>query len=282
MAVSQVNLRYEVGVIMNILKRECKVNLKVFLFWILGLLVLIFAGMTKYTGLNGAAGGTSINDLLSQIPKVVLAVFGMAGVDITTLAGYYSVIVFYVLICGIIYSVHLGANAVSREVIDKTYEFIFTKPCSKKYVLGMKVLAGWLAIVGFTVMSMVFSYASVAALGTEENMNELIILYGIVVFILSSLFYAFTIFFATASNKAEKGMLYGNLSFLLAFIMGIVHDMLDNGTVIKWISPLKYFEANDLIAGKLDGVFLIVCLCLTVVLLVFSFERFQQNDLQAS
>jgi ABC-2 type transport system permease protein len=267
---------------MNIFKRECKQNLKPFLFWILGLFVLIFAGMTKFTGIEAATGGISVNKILSQFPKVVLAVLGISDIDISTLPGYYAIIAFYVIICGAIYSIHLGSNAVSREVIDKTYEFIFTKPCSKKYVLAMKVLAGWIAIGAFALLNLLFSYAAVAALKLEGNINQLILLYSIVVFVLSSLFFALAIFFSTVAKKAEKGMLYGNLCFLFAFVMSIVYDMLENGTIIKFISPMKYFEAKDLIAGHLDILFLFISICLTLILLGVSFQRFQKNDLAAS
>jgi len=141
---------------MNILKRECRANLKTFLFWNLGLFVLAFTGMTKFTGIAAATGGEDINKILNQFPKVILAVLGISSVDISTLAGYYSILAFYALICGAIYAIHLGNNAVSREIVDKTYEFIFTKPCTKTYVLGMKVIAGRLDL-GFLALSIVFN-----------------------------------------------------------------------------------------------------------------------------
>ena len=263
---------------MNILKREGKANFKVFLFWILGLFILVFAGMTKFTGIVATTGGADINKILNQFPKVILAVLGISGVDINTLAGYYTIIAFYVLICGAIYAIHLGNNAVSREVVDKTYEFIFTKPCMKTYVLGMKVIAGWMAIVAFSVINLLFSYAAVAALKFDGNINKLILLYTIVLFVLSSLFYALSIFFATMAKKPEKGALYGNLCFIFAFIMGIVYDMIENGSLIKFISPMKYFLAKDLIAGHLDLFFLVLCIVLTIILMFVAFRKFQKKS----
>lgn len=264
---------------MNIFIRECKVNLKPFLFWNLGLFVLVFAGMTKFTGIESATGGMSMNEILNRFPKIVLAVLGISGVDISTLPGYYAIIAFYVIICGVIYSLHMGANAVSREVVDKTYEFIFTKPCSKIHILSMKVLAGWFAIAGFSIMNLLFSYMAVSFLKFEDNINKLIFLYTIALFVLSSLFYAFAIFFSTLTKKAEKGTMYGNLFFLFAFVMSIVYDTLEDGAVIKYISPMKYFEAEDLIKGHLDLTFLFISICITIALIVISFQRFQKKDL---
>jgi len=265
---------------MNILKREGKANLKTFLFWVLGLFVLVFAGMTKFTGIAAATNGADVNKIVEQFPKVILAVLGVSGVDITTLAGYYTIIAFYALICGAIYAIHLGNNAVSREIVDKTYEFVFTKPCTKTYVLGMKVIAGWIAIAAFSILNLLFSYAAVAALKFDGNINHLILLYTLVLFILSSLFYSLSICLATIAKKAEKGALYGNLCFLFAFIMGIVFDMLEDGRLIKLVSPMKYFEAKDLIVGHFDVGFLLLCIVLTTSLTCIAFIKFQKNELK--
>jgi len=89
-----------------------------------------------------------------------------------------------------------------------------------------------------------------------------------------------SIFLATIASKAEKGALYSNLCFLFAFIMGIVYDMLDNARIIKFISPMKYFEAKDLIAGKIDFVFLLLCIVVITVFVYAGFIKFQKNELQ--
>jgi len=264
---------------MNILKREWKANLKVFLFWILGLFILVFTGMTKFTGIAAATDLGDINQILDQFPKVILAVLGVSNVDITTLAGYYSILAFYALICGAIYAIHLGNNAVSREIVDKTYEFVFTKPCTKTYILGMKVIAGWMAIAAFSIFNLLFSYAAVVALKFDGNINQLILLYTIVLFVFSSLFYALSIFMATIAKNPEKGALYSNLCFLFAFIMGIVYDMLENGRLIKFISPMKYFEAKDLIVGKFDMGYLLLSIVLITILTYVGFRKFQKNEL---
>jgi len=265
---------------MNILKRECKANLKVFLFWGLGLLLLEFTGMTKFTGIVAATGGADINQILDQFPKVILAVLGISGVDISTLAGYYTILAFYTLICGAIYAIHLGNNAVSREIVDKTYEFVFTKPCTKTHVLAMKVIAGWLALAGFTVMNLLFSYGAVVSLKFDGNIDKLMLLYTVVLFIFSSLFYALSIFLATIGKTPEKGALYSNLCFLFVFIMGVIYDMIDNGKIIKIFSPMKYFEAKDLIAGKIDFLFLLLCVVFISCLIYMGFKKFQKSDLK--
>ncbi|SFR72952.1 ABC transporter permease subunit [Anaeromicropila populeti] len=265
---------------MNILKRELKANLKVFIFWIIGLFVLLFAGMTKFSGMGQVAGGADVNAVMSKFPKVVLAVFGMVGVDVASLPGYYAILAYYVLICAVIYGIQLGVNAAVKEINDKTYEFIFTKPCSRSYVLGIKIAASWFNLILFIIFEFVFSLLAVAFLDTGEQINQVIFLYAVSILLVSSLFFSLAVFLSIVIKEVEKGMLYTNLIFLSAFVMAIVYDMLENGRVIKVITPFKYFEAKDLVKSRLDGWYVLVCMALSMVLLTESFVKFKKKDLK--
>lgn len=258
---------------MNILKRELRAGLKPFLFWTLGLFVLVFAGMVKYTGIS--AGGVSINELLAQFPRVVLAVLGIVGIDIETLGGYYAVIVYFAIICVSIYAVFLGANAVNRESIDKTYEFIFTKPRSRKYILLMKLLSGFIYLSLFCLLHYLFSISATATLKLSENINHEMLLFSLSVFFVGLLFFGISTFAATIANRPEKGMFYGNLCFLFSFVIGIIYDMLENGKILRIFTPIRYFLPSDLLSGYLDPSYIVLCLVLTFLLFLGSFHFFE-------
>ncbi|MHB1154661.1 MAG: ABC transporter permease subunit [Eubacteriales bacterium] len=264
---------------MNILKRELRTILKPFIFWTIGLFILVFAGMTKYTGVANAPGELNLNDLLVKFPRVFLAVMGMADADLGSLGGYYSVLVFYALICTVIFAIHLGNNAVSRESIDKTYEFIFTKPRLRSYVLRMKLITAWFYLIIFSIFHYIFSVSAVQALGFSENINFEMLLFSLMLFLTGSIFLALSAFISATVKNAEKGAMYGNLCFMFAFIMGIIYDILESGFVIKLFSPLRYFSTADLLDKKLDPVFVFICITITAVFLTGAFIKFNKRDL---
>ena len=138
---------------MNILKRELRAGRKTFILWTIGLFFIMFAGIAKYTGFSGEA---NITELFDSFPRIVLAVFGMVGLDVTSLGGFYSVVVYYGIICAAIYGVSLGCRAVNEEAIDKTYEFIFTKPRSRSFILGMKMLSAFIYLTLYSILSYAF------------------------------------------------------------------------------------------------------------------------------
>ncbi len=262
---------------MNILKRELRAGFKPFIFWTIGLFVLVLIGVAKFQGVS--AGGGDITVLMDQFPRPVLAVLGMVDVDISTLGGYASVLFYYVLICAVIFSVNVGSSAVTRESVDKTYEFIFTKPVTRGKILTMKLAAGWIYLFIFCALNAVFSLIAVATLKQAETITGPTLLYSLAIFLTASLFIALSAFLATMARQPDKGSLYGNLAFLYAFILGVIYDMLENGGPLRLISPFKYFLPADLLACKMDAVYTVITLLVTASFILGAAALLKKKDL---
>lgn len=262
---------------MNILKRELRAGLKPFVFWMIGLFVLCYVGIIKFESYTESG---SMSELIASFPRVVLAVMGAVGVDVGTLGGYTALLFYYVLICAVIYAVHLGAAAVTRESVDKTYEFVFTKPCSRSHVLGTKLASAYIYLLFFCVFNGLFAMMAVGYLKTTEIITPEIWFCVLTVFLIGALFVALSAFFASLARQPEKGTLYGNLSFLYAFILGVVYNMLENPGLLKLIAPFNYFSSADLVAEKLDPLYVAITLVLTSGLLFGAFAKFKSKDLK--
>lgn len=261
---------------MNMFLREQRAGLKVFIIWLFGMFVLCFVGMIKYQSYTASG---SMTELIASFPRIVLAVMGIVGVDINTLSGYMALLFYYVLISAVIYAVHLGAATVTRESIDKTYEFVFTKPCSRTRILGLKLVSAYLYLFLFCVFNGVFSMMAVASLKTSENVNSEIVLFTLSVFLISAFFVALSAFFASVAKRPDRGTFYGNLALLYAFILGVLYNLLEKPGLLKLITPFNYFSPSDLIAGKFDPIYTAVTLSLAAVFLYGTFTKFKRKDL---
>lgn len=266
---------------MNILKRELRTNLKVFLFWILGLFILMYSGMAKFQGLK-TASSQDLNAIFEQLPRVIRAIFGMVDVDPTSLWGYFSMMIFYVTICGGIYGIHLGANAVNRESIDKTYEFIFTKPRSRTYILSYKLLAGLIYVVAFGLFQYLFCIMSFQMTGINTYDGTILALFCLQVFIISLLFFGLSAMLSVLVPFPERGALFGNLVFLGTFVLGILCDIMTKPGVFRTLAPLKYFSPNEIIQGQFNYVFLALTLTIIILSTIFTYQRFRTRDLNAN
>lgn len=261
---------------MNIFKRELRAGLKPFVFWMIGMFLLCYVGIIKYQSYTTSG---SMTELLNSFPRIVLAVMGVIGVDIGTLGGYTALLFYYVLVCAVIYAVHLGASAITRESVDKTYEFVFTKPCSRSRVLGMKMLASYAYLLLFCVFNGLFAIMATGYLKTSVNIAPQIWFCVLTVLLIGAMFVALSAFLASITKRPDKGMLYGNLAFLYAFILGVVYNMLENPGILKLIAPFNYFSSADLVAEKLDPVYAAITLALTAIFLFGAFSKFKSRDL---
>jgi len=187
---------------MNLLKRELRANWKAFFFWSLGMFVLCFAGIVKFESYTASG---SMMELINSFPRIVLAVMGAVGVDMGTLSGYTALLFYYVLICACIYALHLGNFAVSRESVDKTYEFLFTKPRSRARLLGVKLTAAFVCYAAFCAVNALFALLAVKTLGTSERVTGEIWTCALSVFLVGALFLSLAAFFAAYAARPEKG-----------------------------------------------------------------------------
>ena len=264
---------------MNILKKEIKTHTKSLILWILGIACLTIGGMTKFSGIS-AMDLESLNAMMNSIPKELMAMFGMAdGVNVATVSGYFSILVTYMLLCACIYAITLGLSAVNREIVDKTAEFLFTKPCSRLYILTIKIISCYIPLIIFFIVSYLLSIISVLITdGGSDILNE-VLLYNISIFIVASLFFSISILITTIFNKTEKGSLVANMLFLVTFMIGVLVDLLENSEILRYFSPLKYFMYHDISNNTLNTSFIILSIIIIVVSISFSYYFFKKKEI---
>ncbi len=264
---------------MNIIKRELRLGLKSFIFWTIGIFILIVMGLIKFTGV--AESGVSMVGIINQIPRVIQALIGIVGINIETIGGYYAVLFYFVSLCASIYGIMLASNAVNREAIDKTYEFIFTKPRSRSYILTMKLVAGFIYLTLFMVLNIIFSILGIQMLNLGQSMFNEIMLFSATTYLVSLTFYSITALLSTFSKQADKGALYANIIFMITFIIGIIVDMLEKPGFLRLLAPLKYFQPSDILNGSYQGVYVIVCIVIIIVSLTGTYNLFNKKDMSA-
>ncbi|NCB41144.1 MAG: hypothetical protein EOM59_00770 [Clostridia bacterium] len=264
----------------NIMKQELRIGLKPFAFWTLGLCFLTIGGMVKYVGFN-ASTGADITVLLQQFPKIFIAMFGMSNLDLQSLGGFYAVLENYIFLCTAIFAIHLGHHAVSREMLDKTYEFLFTKPRTRSCILTGKLLAGIIYLFAFCFMNGVFSYVALRVHGIENTIQTAIILYSIALFVVGLIFLSLSAMLSSLLYRAEAGATASNAIFIGTYIVAILFDLSEERASIKLLTPLRYFVPSDLLAGHFDMTFFGISLVLCAIFLVFAYITFKNRDLNA-
>lgn len=266
---------------MNVFMRDIRFGIKSFLLWTIALFVFVFVGAMKFTGVE-AGGAAMMAAMLEAIPRIVLAVMGFSSADITSFSGFYGLLEVYVMIIVAIYAVHLGGSAVCREQIDKTYEFLFTKPRSRMSILGAKLGAGVVFLAVFSLLNGLFSQAAYATLNLSDSMGITFAFFSLVQFVVGLVFFALGALFGAVAPSSEIGSRMGNASVLVLYLIGVVYASLDNVEFLRVFTPFKYFDPTLLADHQLDLPFLALSLAIAAVSIAVAIGRFRKRDLVAA
>lgn len=264
---------------MNLFRRELKTGLKPFLFWALGLFALIFAGIVKSSG--ATANGAFMTQLLNRFPRIVLAVMGMARIDISNFGGFYAVLMQYVFVFAAVYAAHLGINAVSRESVDRTYEFLFTKPRARSFILARKLLASLVFFSVYCTLNFAFSVAAITQISMEGDFTRIFAAFSLALWLQGLVFFALAALFSACFTSAERGAKAGNLAVLAAYAVAVTYDVIERPGALRLLTPFRYFLSTEAAKPLIDPLYAALCLLLAAAFLAVAFLRFERRDLGA-
>lgn len=264
---------------MNVFLREIRANLKLFAIWALVIAFFLFVGTVKYTGVE--TGGTEmIEGLVEAFPRIVLAMFGMADLDIMTFEGFFACLEFYIAIMVMVLAVQLGRNAVSRELVDGTYEFLFVRPCSRTRILAAKLVAGIVLLACACALNFVIAEAAYATLELDADMTSAMGAGTLWIGLIGLLFLAVGACSSAVARTPELGSRIGMCAVLGTYAFSVAYDVLgEEAWGLRFLTPLKYFLPMDMVEGTFDPLFLAVLLLLAAGCLALAFIAFDRRDL---
>jgi len=264
---------------MNVFWREIRAHWKSLLGWSVGMLFMVVAGMGKFEG-YGSTGNSGITQLIDRFPKAMLAVFGMTGLNLTTLIGYFGVLYLYIILMVAIHAGMLGAGIISKEEQDKTSEFLYVKPVSRNRVLTGKLLAGLviiLVLLGVTVISSVWI---VGFYNKNYDLNSRVFILMAGVFMFQLLSFAFGAFFAGIFKNPKLPATAVTSVIMASYLVSVMVDLNGKFDFLRNLTPFQYFGAPKILAeGRLDPVFLATALGVSAILIVLTYIFYNKRDI---
>ena len=263
---------------MNVFLREMKANRKSLIIWSVGMFLLIASSMGKYAGMSGS--GQSINDLMTQMPKALQAIWGVGIFDLTTASGYYGILFIYLALMATIHAVMLGANIISKEERDKTTEFLFVKPVSRSKIITAKLLAALTNIMIFNIVTLSSSILLVNKYANGEEVSGDIALLMVGLFALQLIFLSIGSSIAALSKNPKNAASLSTGILLITFILSIIIELNEKLVNLKYLTPFKYYEAKELLLGEgFDIVYVTLSAVIITALFSATYAYYKKRDL---
>ena len=250
---------------MNIYKHEFKMSIKSVITWSVSISLLLLVYMSIFSSLANDAA--ILNETLAKMPKELLIAFGMTGMDLSTVLGFYSFAFLFCQICLAIQASNYGFGLVSLEERDMTADFLLAKPVGRSSILTSKLLA---ALTGLTITNIVVWISSIVFInlfrdGRSYDTKTLLLLLSSV--ILFQLFFLtvgilISLLMKKVRSVTPLSMALGFGMYVLSAFGGMLGDV-----KLELITPFKHFEPNYIVTNAAYDVPLAL---LSVSVIVFS------------
>ncbi len=265
---------------MNIFRQEFKMHLRSVITWSVALVALIFVYVSLLSSI--AVDAELLNEMMANFPDELLTAFGMNGLDLSTVPGYFSFVFLFAQICLAIQAANYGFSLVSVEEREWTADFLLAKPVKRTQILTSKLLV---ALTGLTITNAVVWISSFVCINlfkgdkTYEARPVLLLLGSIVVF---------QLFFLTVglvvSLLVKRVRSVTPYSMALAFgmyVLSVFGDMLGE-SVLEKITPFKHFEPTYIVQHEAyDLPLVLISVAVIVVSLVGSYVLYTRRDIPA-
>lgn len=261
---------------MNIFLYELKACRKSIILWACSMTALAVLYVFIFKSI-----GNDIEDFkmfLSNLPDVMQKAFNIYVESISTLVGFYSFIFSFIVLCGAIQAMNIGTAIISKEVREKTADFLMTKPISRNRILTFKLLAAFTALVITNTIYLCLSITVIVALIQDYNL-KLFLMITITLFFVQVMFLALGIIISVAAGKI-KSVISISLSTVFGFyILGSLGSFIGEERV-RYLSPFRYFDTAYIIENAAyEAHFVIIGVVFVLAAIAGSYLIYVKKDI---
>ncbi|SDM99486.1 ABC transporter permease subunit [Bacillus sp. OK048] len=262
---------------MNILLHELRAYRKSTLIWtislvgIAALFMSFFPSFTKDT--------EEFTKLLEGYPPALREAFGINLDNFFSILGFYCYGLSFVTLCGAIQAMNLGTSIVSKEVREKTADFLLTRPVTRSNVLTNKLLAALISIILTNIVYIVAATLLAFQVATEDFSVKIFILLSLTVFLVQLIFLAMGIIISVIVPKI-KSVLTVSLATVFAFyFLGMFSS---NDEAKRYLSPFKYFDTAYIMEhSSYEVSFLITGAIIIILAIIASYYIYGKKDIHS-
>jgi len=264
---------------MNMYLHELKSLRKSTIIWVCAMITIALMYLSLYPAIY--RDGAHFKDMLAGYPASIRAMLGVTVDSVTSLLGFYSMILAFVVLCGGVQAMNLGMTILSKETRERTAEFLLVKPVSRTAVVTAKVLAALTVLLVTDVVY--YAVASAIAFMVRQSSYS----GGLFFMINVTILFVQLIFFAIG---AVVSVFFDRLRSVLPVSLGTVFGCYIIGALIaagkddwaRFISPFRYFDYPSIIgSSRYETPYLITGAVIVVVSIVTCYFVYARKDIHA-
>lgn len=230
---------------MNIYAHEFRMNAKSVVSWSIAVFLILLIYMSIFPTM--AEDAALLNEVMANFPEEFLMAFGMDGLDMSSVLGFFGITLLFTQICVSIQAANYGFSLVSVEERELTADFLLSKPVGRTSILTSKLLAALssLAITNVVIWASSFALIRLFNEGSDYDTNTLALLLLTVTFL--------QLFFLSVGLLVS--LLVRRIRNVTPYAMGLVFGLyiinafggMIGDDKLTYITPFKHFDANYIV-----------------------------------
>jgi ABC-2 type transport system permease protein len=229
----------------NIFRHEFQTHLRSVISWSVSVAALILVFFSIFPSF--ASSAATINELMANFPPELLEAFGMNGLDMASVLGFFGLPFLFVQICIAIQAGSYGFGLVSIEESELTADFLITKPVSRVQILNSKLLSAFGSLLATDLVMWVSTLAGIALFGGDGEVEV-----GTLFLLLLSL-PVFQLFFLSVGLLIS--LLVRRVRSVLPYALGLSFGMyvlsafsgIGDVSALELVTPFKHFDPQYIV-----------------------------------
>lgn len=264
---------------MNIFFHELKAYRKSTIIWSVSLVMIIVLFMSFYPSF--AKDAEEFQKIMEGYPEAIRNALGFNFESFFTIIGFYCFPLSFITLCGAIQGMNLGTSIVSKEVREKTADFLLTKPVTRTTVLTSKLMAAFISIVITNIAYLAVTITMAFQVQTEDFSLKILIMLSLTMFFIQLIFLALGIIISVIAPRI-KSVLTVSLTTVFAFYFLGMFSSTTGEEAKRYISPFKYFDTAYIIKhASFESTFLIVGAVIIIIAIAASYFVYAKKDIHS-
>jgi ABC-2 type transport system permease protein len=262
---------------MNIFLRELRSNLKSLLIWSAIVIIFNVIGFSKFSAFYN---NPELTVILDNMPPAVLNALSMNAFNLTTVTGFFGIMILYFSLILAISAAMWGSDIISKEERDRTVEFSLTLPITRSRLVTAKTAAAAVNCIILLLVTWGATLFSSQNYQPGSDFYDFVSITMLSFFLMQMIFLAMGIFLGCVMKKHKMAGSVAISIILITYFASILSELNDNLEFIKYFTPFKYFDAATMLREtRLDVTFVILSIIIIFVFLFGAYEAYKKRDL---
>ena len=264
---------------MNLYFHELKKLKRSTIIWGIVLLAIILLYMSFFPSMKDLGFDELIYEKMNLFPEAVLKALNLDNMpDFSNYLQYYAYVFQFIIMALYVYALVLGTSIISKEENEKTIEYLYANPISRKEIMTSKLLASFTTLALLMLSIFIFSYVLGIIFASSFVIIGLIKMM-VFAFIVLIAYLSIGILLSVILKRMSQGPMIALGVFFGTYILGIISGIVEKLDFLKYVSPYNYAIPMSILRGDVDIIGMIISIFIIVICITLSYIVYNKKDM---